>query len=222
MKKEPLKKYKTPWPTKAAMEQIYELNLWGTNGSEFYSGSGSHDEKIIVPYIKAVNSFFKSFKEPLTVCDLGCGDFNVGKQLLTYVKEYIAVDIVFDLIERNKEKFKRENVHFVCSDISKDTLPKTDCVLIRQVLQHLSNDEVSRIVPKLKEYTYLILTEHLPENDFIPNLDIISGQGIRLKKNSGINLLAAPFYLKVKETQELVSITLPNGKGKIVTYVYTL
>jgi len=77
--KEALKKTKNSWPTKAAMEQVYERKLWGGNNSNFYSGSGSHQIEIVKPYIAAVTSFLTSFKTPITVCDLGCGDFNVGK-----------------------------------------------------------------------------------------------------------------------------------------------
>jgi hypothetical protein len=66
------------------------------------------------------------------------------------------------------------------------------------------------------------LTEHLPDGDFIPNKDIISGQGIRLKKQSGINLTEAPFHFNVKEEKELLSIDLENGKGRLVTTLFLL
>jgi len=66
------------------------------------------------------------------------------------------------------------------------------------------------------------LTEHLPEGDFVPNKDIISGQGIRLKRRSGINLLAAPFNLKAIEEEQLVSISLNDNKEAIVTTLYKM
>ena len=105
---------KKPWPTKDAMEQVYKMKLWGNNQTEFYSGDGSHNSELINPYITAVISFLKSFKSPITVCDLGCGDFNVGKQLVKYTKKYLAVDIVSDLISYNKENFKGDNLEFQC------------------------------------------------------------------------------------------------------------
>lgn len=217
-----MKSIKKPWPTKRAMEQIYEMNLWGGNKVDFYSGEGSHHPELIVPYIAALKSFLSSFEEPLIVCDLGCGDFNVGKELMKYTKQYIAVDIVPKLIKRNKEKFKAENLAFHCLDIAKDDLPAGDCVILRQVLQHLSNAEVQQVVKKLPNFKYVILTEHLPEGDFISNKDIISGQGIRLKKQSGLNLLAPPFNLKVKEEQQLLAIKANNDKGVIATILYKM
>ncbi|MDO7172805.1 class I SAM-dependent methyltransferase [Mariniflexile sp. AS56] len=216
------KKPKTPWPTKDAMEQVYAMKLWGDNKSDFYSGSGSHHPEITSPYLDALIPFLTSFKNPLVVCDLGCGDFNIGKELVKHTKEYIGVDIVTNLITHNKTHFKADNLEFKCLDIALDPLPSGDCALLRQVLQHLSNTEIQSIISKLAQYKYVILTEHLPQGDFTPNKDIISGQGIRLKKQSGLNLLASPFHFKIKEEKQLVSTVLSNGKGVITTTLYTL
>lgn len=216
------KKVKNAWPTKDAMEQVYEMKLWGGKDTDFYSGLGSHHPEILDPYIEAVTSFLRSFEDPLVVCDLGCGDFNVGKELVRCTKKYIAVDIVKELIERNREQFKEENLEFHCLDIASEDLPSGDCAILRQVLQHLSNAEVQRIAKKLVDYTYVILTEHIPEGDFKPNEDIISGQGIRLKKQSGLDLLASPFGLEVKGEKELLSVPSQHSKGVIVTTLYTM
>ncbi|WP_196894140.1 class I SAM-dependent methyltransferase [Aureivirga marina] len=219
-KKEP-KRNKKPWPTKDAMTQIYEKNLWGGNDSEFYSGQGSHQPEIVNPYVKVVSAFLNSFETPLTVCDLGCGDFNVGNQLVKFAKKYIAVDIVPDLIARNQKMFIAENLEFHCLDIAKDDLPSADCVILRQVLQHLSNAEVQYILKKLSNYKYIILTEHIPEGDFTPNIDIISGQGIRLKKKSGLDVLVPPFNFKITKEKQLLT-TKDDWKGVILTRFFEL
>ncbi|WP_420572472.1 methyltransferase domain-containing protein [Kordia sp.] len=222
VKNDKIKKVKKPWPTKAAMEQVYEKKLWGNNNTDFYSGEGSHHPEIVQPYLDAVKIFLTSFEKPLVVCDLGCGDFNIGKQLVAHTKKYIAVDIVANLINHNKSTFTTENLEFHCLDIAKDNLPTGDCALIRQVLQHLSNTEIQRIIEKLVNFKYVILTEHLPEGDFIPNIDIISGQGIRLKKKSGVNLLAAPFHFQIKQEKQLSVVRSANFEGVIVTTLYTI
>jgi 2-polyprenyl-3-methyl-5-hydroxy-6-metoxy-1,4-benzoquinol methylase len=97
------------------------------------------------------------------MCDLGCGDFNVGQGLVKYTKNYIAVDIVEMLITYNKKNFKQDNLEFHCLDIAVDDLPTGDCVVLRQVLQHLSNVEVQQVLGKLMNFKYVVVTEHLPK-----------------------------------------------------------
>ncbi len=213
-------KKKTPWPTKDAMIQIYEKNLWGRGPSEFYSGDGSHISEIVDPYIAAVTSFLSSFEEPIVVCDLGCGDFNLGNQLVEYTKEYKAIDIVPSLVSYNKKKYGKNNLEFHCLDIATDDLPSGDCAIVRQVLQHLSNKEVQKVLDKLVRFKYILLTEHLPIGKFKPNVDIISGQGVRIKKQSGLNILSTPFNFKVQEENQLLATTINKGREVIVTTCY--
>ncbi|WP_442847387.1 class I SAM-dependent methyltransferase [Leeuwenhoekiella sp. H156] len=204
------------------MAQVYEKNLWGGGEAAFYSGAGSHDPKTVNAYVEVAGAFLRSFNPPLRVCDLGCGDFNVGSRLVPYTQRYKAVDIVPDLIAYNQKHYQAPQLSFEVLDLAKDPLPDGDCALLRQVLQHLSNAEICAIVPKLYAFRYVILTEHLPDSPFEPNADLISGQGIRLKKQSGVDLLAAPFHLKVKESRELLSLSAPEAKGNLVTTLYTL
>ncbi|GHA47932.1 hypothetical protein GCM10007103_31080 [Salinimicrobium marinum] len=214
------KKIKQPWPTQDAMAQIYEKNLWGGDSAEFYSGLGSHHLELVFPYVDTVLTFLKAFKTPPVICDLGCGDFNVGKELVQHSKKYIAIDIVPDLIAHNKKECQAENLEFQVLNIAEDDLPSGDCAILRQVLQHLSNAEIKSVVEKLYRYKYVILTEHLPEKNFEANKDIISGQGIRLKKQSGVNLLAPPFNFIVKEEKQLLSMKHPDFKGILVTTLF--
>ena len=212
---------KKRWPTKNVMNQIYENSMWGGDGSDFYSGIGSHDPEMVTPYVTVIASFLKSFKEPLTVCDLGCGDFNVGIQLVDFSKLYIGVDIVEDLIIRNKARFKKNNLDFQCLNICEDKLPSADCIILRQVMQHLSNNEIKQLTAKLKAYKYVLVTEHLPATEFIANQEIITGQGIRLKKNSGVDLTRAPFNLKpILENKILV--VKHDHKSEICTTFYQI
>ncbi len=213
-------KIKKAWPTKKAMEQVYALKLWGDNGAAFYSGEGSHHPEIVSVYVEKVQSFLNSFKPKLSVCDLGCGDFNIGKQLFEYTKQYTAIDIVPQLIAYNNLNFKANNLSFLCLDIATAELPNADCVIIRQVLQHLSNNEIHSILNKLSSFKYIVLTEHLPQGDFEPNKNIISGQGIRIKKQSGVAILAPPFNFKVTTSSELLRYDLGDNKGVIVTMLY--
>ena len=216
------KSSKISWPTKDVMEQIYDQSLWGGKEFDFYSGIGSHDPMMVNIYVKTVTDFLKSHDHKMTICDIGCGDFNIGQHIFKYSKKYFAIDIVEELIERNKIKFKTKNLEFLCLDIANEVLPKADVIIIRQVLQHLSNNEIQQILNRLKTCKYIILTEHLPVGDFIPNTNKIASQGIRLKQQSGVDILSAPFNFKVKKEDVLNEIVLKNGPGKIKTSLFTL
>ncbi|WP_405247994.1 class I SAM-dependent methyltransferase [Cellulophaga sp. Asnod2-G02] len=219
MKEEENQSNKKRWPTKAVMAQIYEEHLWGGQEFDFYSGEGSHDKAIITPYIKEVSAFLNSFESPLIICDVGCGDFNVGKQLLAYTQKYIAIDIVPALIERNKIKFKDDKLSFLCLDICKEDLPVADCIFVRQVLQHLSNSEIQSFLSKLKSYKYVVLTEHVPLGNFVPNKDMVTSMGNRVKKNSGVAILELPFNFKALTSYVLVQVVLKDASS-IQTVVY--
>jgi hypothetical protein len=186
------------------------------------SGSGSHDPAIVNVYVAAVEEFLKALDKKPNVVDLGCGDFNVGSSFRALCNSYIACDIVEPLIEFNRRKYKYLNVDFRVLDLAKDSLPEADVVFIRQVLQHLSNDNISLILPKIaRSYQHLILTEHLPvEHSFEPNIDKTSGPDNRLALHSGIVVTHPPFSLTVVDQRKLCEV--PEGGGVIVTTLYQL
>ena len=129
--------------------KIYKDGSWNKKSLNFNSGPGSHNEKLVVPYVKFVNSFLID-KKLKSIIDLGCGDFNVGKNIYKHVNKYFAFDIVPDLIKTNKKKFNDKKIIFECKNFIDETLPKADVVIIRQVLQHLDNKSIIKILDKIK------------------------------------------------------------------------
>ena len=205
--------------------EIYEKALWGKSEDpehRYYSGTGSHDKNITNIYIDNVAHFLKSLPTKPNVVDLGCGDFLVGSQIRAYCNNLVACDIVPQLIEYNKQKYVDLNVDFRVLNLITDQLPVGDIVFIRQVLQHLSNEQIQKIIPKLHlNYSYLFLTEHLPiSKSFSYNLDIPTGPYIRIAFNSGVVLTAPPFNLKTLGEQIICE---PEESGGIIrTILYKL
>lgn len=210
--------------------EIYANNLWGGNPGEFYSGKGSNIE-----FSQQYCDFIKDFtaKLPLdniTIVDLGCGDFRVGHNLLKKLKEaqinyqYIGIDIVPELVERNNIKYANSDVKFLCLNMIEQDLPQGNICLIRQVLQHLSNQDIKKILNKIPQYDYVFVTESLPDSevDCLPNIDIPTGSEIRLQYDSGVFLDKHPFNLV---NTELV-LTIPyieeellyGRKSKLCTF----
>jgi len=198
--------------------KIYKNKIWGEG--EFNSGDGSRRDKLVIPYIEFLRTFLSECKCDKTLVDLGCGDFYVGEQIVSNCSNYIACDVVSELIEYNKIKFTYENLKFVTCDIVNDELPSGNIVVIRQVLQHLSNEQIAKVVSKLYSYQYLVITEHLPLGSFIPNLDKSPGPDVRLYKNSGVDLLKPPFSLTCNHIVNNLDVI--DGDSILRTTIYKI
>lgn len=184
--------------------EIYERKWWGNpSDGPFYSGRGS-SPSFGAPYSQWVNSFIAENKIQ-SVVDLGCGDFQIGRLLQTSQQvSYIGIDIVPSLIEHNKSRFGSASIDFRCLNIIDDQLPDADLCLIRQVLQHLSNDEISRVIAKCNKYRYLCITDEIPSSPVaVPNVDKPHGPDTRLFDNSGLFLELQPFSLSAKTVLEI-------------------
>ena len=201
-------------PVREVFSEIYRRRLWAPAGGSteaqplFYSGPGS-DHIVSQGYVEAVRRFIDKYRI-ISILDLGCGDFRVASAFCQGEGlSYHGVDIVQELIRFNTERYGSTNVTFSCRDILTDDLPPAQLCLIRQVLQHLSNEQVQRVLSRVDSYRFVIITEHLPERSFTPNLDIHHGFETRLSQNSGLVLDCPPFNRRVEST--LCEVQLPDG-----------
>jgi hypothetical protein len=189
--------------------EIYREEKWGAGTGPFCSGTGSLDESITRPYVAAVCSYLRSFGggKPHVV-DLGCGDFVVGRQLVEDCGSYTGVDVVPELVQHHQASENDPRIRFQCLDIVRDELPPGDVCIIRQVLQHLSNDQIVKILSKLRQYRAVIITEHYPadRSAVVPNRDKVHGGGIRLFENSGVYLDQPPFNLPMRSMELMVEV----------------
>jgi len=222
-----LNKYKK-LSTYEVFKKIYTHKVWTPEDKkkkfDFYSGLGSHLDEFTKNYINKVKIFLNSFEGKKEVLELGCGDFIISSQIAPLTKKFIAVDIFDEVIEHNKKKYKDMNVDFRVLDMTKDSLPNSEICIVRCVLQHLSNDLISKFLKNLSNnYQYLIVTEHWPnDKNFIPNKDIITGPDIRLSKNSAVDLGKEPFNLKFLERYELCRTSSLEAKGYLITEIFKL
>ncbi|MDD2768300.1 MAG: class I SAM-dependent methyltransferase [Methylococcus sp.] len=179
-----------------AFSKIYEDNRWGGARGEFVSGSGSIGKPADI-YVKFVCQFIRD-NNVNSVVDLGCGDFRIGKEIARETSRYIGIDVVRELVKYNEARYSSEKIAFKCLDITADDLPPGDLCLLRQVLQHLSNTEISLVLNKLYHYRYVIITEHFPALDdkFIANKDKAHGPDTRLVDKSAVVLTVPPFGIQ--------------------------
>jgi SAM-dependent methyltransferase len=164
---------------------IYRNNHWGS--SESISGEGSMIEQTQTLIIE-LGKLFKE-KRFSSILDIPCGDFNWMKKVDLENIDYIGADIVEDLIEKNKKKYHdRENIRFMVLNLIKDPLPKSDLIIVRDCLVHLSNKDVINAIKNIKSSgsKYLLTTTF---TNLSLNSDILTGEWRPL------NLLCAPFNL---------------------------
>lgn len=212
--------------TEQIFTKIYESGAWGKAAdpdSPFYSGSGSSREDEISGYVKSVGDFLSSFDEKLDAVDLGCGDFFVGSKIRKFCNNYIACDVVPSLIDFNKTRFQHDAVQFKTLNLIEDELPRGDVVFVRQVLQHLTNDQISNFIRRAPSvYKYLIVTEHLPSgSDFKHNVDKLAGPGTRMGHASGIVLTSPPFNFCPKFEKKLCQVDSIDT-GILVTTLFAV
>ena len=178
---------------------IYERGLWGQSEGRFCSGSGS-TEAHAVEYLRVLAEYVERHSIR-SVVDLGCGDFAIGRRIAALGIDYTGVDVVPALIEHHTRTSGTERIRFMHRDIVDDDLPHGDLCLIRQVLQHLSNDQISKILPKLGRYSHVLVTEHYPAPGAwaIPNKDKAHGHDTRVEDDSGVFLECPPFNARIAE-----------------------
>jgi SAM-dependent methyltransferase len=189
--------------------EIYSHKLWGgDSNSKFFSGVGSRGGAAATYADRMaglLRDYIKQVGRPITIVDLGCGDFQVGQALLELLPEvsYVGCDIVPELIEFNNKTYKKDGIQFRTLDIVTDDLPKGDVCLVRQVLQHLSNADISAFLQKQK-YSRLYVTEGQPSEILgPPNPDKLAGADVRFDWRSGrgrgVELDKSPFNYQVSE-----------------------
>jgi hypothetical protein len=207
---------------RSVFSKIYIDKIWGDRvGDDYYSGSGSHNDMIVNPYVEALREFASGLPGAASAVDLGCGDFNVGRRICNLFSTYTACDIVPALINRNIAKFDGLGVRFVELDITNEPLPPGDVVFIRQVLQHLSNDAIASVLSKLDKYRHVLITEAVPITDrFEKNIDKPSGANVRTDFESGVVVTDSPFSLRPLRMRVLCEVREENRLIQTIAYEF--
>lgn len=166
--------------SKEVFTKIYKTNYW--NSSESVSGKGANSNQT-TEIIKEINNIINDFNIT-KILDIPCGDFAWMQHINLSNISYIGADIVDDLIAKNKSKYS--NITFKVLDLTKDTLPKSDLVLVRDCFVHLSYDEIRKSILNIKSSgsKFLLTTSFVESNS---NFDINAG------KWRNINLQKKPF-----------------------------
>lgn len=164
---------------------IHDENRWGSQ--ESVSGDGSSLNQTIVVR-RALPKIMRDLGIT-SLLDAPCGDFH-WMQNVKFQSDvsYLGGDIVKSMIKKLQSTYGDDRRRFIALDIVNDKLPSSELWLCRDVLFHLSNDDIIKVMQNFvaSEVKYLLTTTY---NFVGHNADITSG-GFRF-----INLSKAPFYL---------------------------
>lgn len=170
---------------------IYNRKLWSTFIEESVSGDGStlkNTEGLRTDLPMILEKYKIS-----SILDVPCGDFNWMRKFLynnnNLDLKYIGGDIVEELIKDNEKKYTYPSVSFMVIDLTKDSLPHSDLMIVRDCLFHLSFIDIESFMKNLlkSNIKYILTTTHV-QHPRKENTDIITGD-FRL-----IDIFQAPFY----------------------------
>ena len=140
------------------------------------------------PFTRFVNNFFDAHPDIHTVVDIGCGDWNISKHLTLKGKKYIGCDVSPLILNETKARYLSPERQFLTLDAVADELPDGDVAIVKDVCIHLSNDDVTRLLQKLKKYRYVII-----QNDVYGGTSAKSAKDIPTGKFRPLDIRNAPF-----------------------------
>jgi hypothetical protein len=100
-----------------------------------------------------------------SLVDAGCGDYYWFSKCKADLTSYTGIDVVPTLIEENNLKFGSSTNKFLTMNLCTDVVPKSDIILCRDCLMHLSFDDAFKALKNFKKSgsKYLLVTTN-PEN----------------------------------------------------------
>lgn len=163
---------------------IYKNGQWNNGRDDIpKSGPGSS-----LPNTVAFREFFDAFcdsKRIESVLDIGCGDLTWMPLTKTFqTKKYTGIDIVSSLIDSHSVTYPQHT--FLCLNAVSEDIPLADVICIRDVLFHLSIEDIQTLLKKLK-CKYLFVTSCR---------NTTNADGFDKYNYHPINLTVAPFFMR--------------------------
>ncbi|OGN65176.1 MAG: hypothetical protein A3E80_01300 [Chlamydiae bacterium RIFCSPHIGHO2_12_FULL_49_9] len=169
---------------------IYRNKIWGVNGEgEGGSGGGSLLENV-QPYMRYLEKFMRE-NEIRSVVDAGCGDWEFSKYIDWEGIDYLGLDVVLFVIEKNQKRYGKSHIRFAHANFLTADLPKADLFICKHVFQHLTNRDILAFLPKLSKFKYCLITNEVDPRTFSsdnPDIDVGGGHKIDLSRS--------PFFIQ--------------------------
>lgn len=169
-----IKPYKSNF---SAAKEFTELGIRERNlgRRESASGPGSsvaNTDEIHKLIFDTVNKYNVS-----SILDLGCGDWAWMSILIRNIRKervlrYIGWDASTKLIDELRESYGDNETTFECKDITLEPYPKVDLIICRDVLFHLSPENISIVLNKVKaSHANLFISTSYDSNNAANNIE---------------------------------------------------
>jgi len=136
---------------KQQFEHIYAHNIWG-------SGSGEGSFLIHArPYVTFLQRFLRE-RDIRSVVDFGCGDWQFSKAIDWGDIRYRGYDIVASVVLENRKRYQTRHITFHEIGGACDDLPPADLLIVKDVLQHWSDESVLAFLPVISRFRYALIT----------------------------------------------------------------
>lgn len=166
----------------AVFSKIYADDSWGRG-----SGPGSNPD-VLAEYRAFVERVIR-LNGIRTIVDLGCGDWQFSRYINFGEAQYLGLDLVDSVVSANKAAYGSEKVDFKRAPADLDDIPPADLIIVKDVLQHLSNEQIMSYREIIRsKFRYALITNSRRKGDVPVNIDILPGEFRCLDLN------AAPYH----------------------------
>ncbi len=145
-------------PVEEIFTRIYTTNTW--QSSETVSGPGS-TLRVTQKMRQELSALLKRFNIK-SIADAPCGDCNWMRYVDIGECKYIGIDIVQNLIEKNRKTFggTREFMHL---NLIENIIPQVDMIICRDMLTHLTYEQIFNVLRNFKQSgsKYLLATTNV-------------------------------------------------------------
>jgi len=149
---------------KQIFSTIYENKVWSNSDTVPLSGRGS-TLKSSIKYITFLQNIINNKSNNInSILDLGCGDWTFSQHINLTDKFYLGVDCVKNQIMKNNTNYSvPNNIQFLYMDITNlsqlSILKDFDLVILKDILQHWSNEEIINVLNQLlkNNYKYILM-----------------------------------------------------------------
>jgi SAM-dependent methyltransferase len=151
------KKQEPPSQTEAEkyFNDVYANGLWGRDkNGQAISGPGSTLPQGW-PFIQYVQNLLDT-GEIHSIVDLGCGDWVLAKEINWGKSDYLGIDVVKSLVQKNQALYGSDTVHFLQLDAGSETIPTGDLLICKDVLMHLPDANIFHILAESKKFKYCL------------------------------------------------------------------